>query len=102
MNLPIKLDDKKLDKVKEPYSTRRILEIFANVTYYAGVIDGFGSELDAPEHGALEKLLEIKRTVQEEVPPDIINSVEFAQYISKIENGITYCSRYQRRRINSS
>ncbi len=72
---------------------KRVMAVYSDLVYLAGVVDSYGPELDAPGVGALEKMLEMKERVEKEVPPELRRTPSFKKYLSSLEAGISYCSK---------
>jgi hypothetical protein len=64
--------------------------VYSEVVYFAGIVTGFGSELDAPEYGMLEKLLDIKKKA-DRLPSQLRDM--FPEPFQQIESAINYCSK---------
>ena len=92
-NVPRRLDSKNGYSQEQRKQIAEMMKIYRNVVYYAGVCSGFGSELDSPNVGALEILLEVKR--QADLLPSSFKKFD-PESFEAIETAIDYC---QKRRL---
>jgi hypothetical protein len=88
--IPIKLNTKNGYSPKQKQQIIEMMKAYTNVVAYAGYVKGVGSEIDAPEYGALETLLEVKKQA-DLLPPQFRDFNPEAFEI--IEDAIKYCRK---------
>jgi hypothetical protein len=91
--LAVKAQEIKKKKAYTPKDVVRMFAIYSELAYHAGGIDAFGSEIDDPSFGALEKLTGLKNQARAILPTKIYNSEPVQKYIEKIEEAIKYCKK---------
>ena len=78
-------------KIKVYNNLNKIIEAYSKIAYYSGFASGFGSDLDDPCFGNLEKLLKAKKNTGI-LPKEITELKVFKRHMKNIDKAIAYCS----------